>query len=302
MLTIFGLAVALFEAIVDYYLRRITHSGSITSLPLVPRFPTNMLLIEQTREVAVIVLLASIAWLASGNRWGKLAAFTWIFAIWALFSRIFLFMAGELTRPKSAWMISIPAPMQSYAPVWIVIVATMLMLGCSLWMLRSKADGLSDTSSGPRVNYAVTLALLTVLAIAMAHLEGVVVVYIRAILLHYSPHMSGFHQFDAPSWLMSAERIREACTIVMIFAVSMLAGKSKWEKFAVFMWVFAFWDIFYYVSLKVCTGWPESLGTLDVLFLIPVVWVEPVWFPVLISILMIVIAFLIFRKENRTAY
>jgi len=34
--------------------------------------------------------------------------------------------------------------------------------------------------------------------------------------------------------------------------------------------------------------WPESLKTLDVLFLIPVPWVGPVWLPVTVSAAMVV--------------
>jgi hypothetical protein len=46
------------------------------------------------------------------------------------------------------------------------------------------------------------------------------------------------------------------------------------------MFVFGIWDLFYYVWLKVCLGWPSSLLTWDVLFLIPVPWVGPVLAPV----------------------
>jgi hypothetical protein len=54
-----------------------------------------------------------------------------------------------------------------------------------------------------------------------------------------------------------------------------------------FLYAFAIWDIFYYVFLYVLLGWPESLFTWDILFLIPVPWVGPVICPCLVSLAMI---------------
>jgi hypothetical protein len=47
---------------------------------------------------------------------------------------------------------------------------------------------------------------------------------------------------------------------------------------------FGAWDIFYYVWLKVFLGWPPSLLTWDILFLIPVPWIGPVLAPVVVSL------------------
>ena len=52
------------------------------------------------------------------------------------------------------------------------------------------------------------------------------------------------------------------------------------------MIVFGIWDIFYYVFLWFILGWPESLLTWDILFLIPYPWVGPVLAPVLVSLAM----------------
>lgn len=73
----------------------------------------------------------------------------------------------------------------------------------------------------------------------------------------------------------------------MLIGVSFLAAKSPKERWAFFLWTFAFWDIFYYVGLWLAIQWPPSFLTQDVLFLIPVPWIAPVWFPVSISLLTI---------------
>lgn len=80
---------------------------------------------------------------------------------------------------------------------------------------------------------------------------------------------------------------REAATILMLVTLALLVGHSWLDRAMVFLWTFAFWDLFYYVSLYVLIKWPPKLITIDVLFLIPVPWIAPVWFPVGVSSLTI---------------
>jgi hypothetical protein len=39
-------------------------------------------------------------------------------------------------------------------------------------------------------------------------------------------------------------------------AVSLLAASSLLERWVMFLWMFAFWDIFYYAGLWLMIGWP----------------------------------------------
>jgi hypothetical protein len=50
------------------------------------------------------------------------------------------------------------------------------------------------------------------------------------------------------------------------------------------------WDIFYYLFLYLSLGWPEGLATWDVLFLLPLPWIGPVWSAVVLAVLFIVTA------------
>jgi hypothetical protein len=68
---------------------------------------------------------------------------------------------------------------------------------------------------------------------------------------------------------------------------------------AVFMLLFGVWDVVYYAALKVLIGWPESLATWDVLFLLPSPWVGPVWAPIFIAISMVVAGIFILRRVER---
>jgi hypothetical protein len=86
-----------------------------------------------------------------------------------------------------------------------------------------------------------------------------------------------------PQSLQTVEPLREAATMIMLVAVALLSAASRRERCAAFLWTFAAWDISYYAALWATVGWPPSLSAPDVLFLIPVPWLAPVWFPLLVS-------------------
>jgi hypothetical protein len=82
---------------------------------------------------------------------------------------------------------------------------------------------------------------------------------------------------------------REAATIIMLVVITYLVGSSWLERGVFFLWTFAFWDLFYYVSLYILIKWPPTIKTIDVLFLIPVPWIAPVWFPIGVSSFTIIV-------------
>lgn len=149
------------------------------------------------------------------------------------------------------------------------------------------------------MKYTVVLkniAALFIFSIAMGFLESSVVIYLRKI---YYPGGFSFPLVAIDKATAIVEIWREAATIVMLAAVGYLSGKSLASRFGNFVFCFAVWDIFYYVFLKVFLNWPESLFTWDILFLIPVPWVGPVWSPCLFSVLMILFALVVqFRERN----
>jgi hypothetical protein len=135
----------------------------------------------------------------------------------------------------------------------------------------------------------VTLILTAVFGIAMAHLEGVVVVYLRRACGILGTESNKIALENIPKGYIFIEQTREAATIVMLAVVSVLAGETWLDRTVVFLWTFAFWDLFYYVSLYLLIKWPTALSTTDVLFLIPCPWIAPVWFPIGVSSLTIVV-------------
>lgn len=124
-------------------------------------------------------------------------------------------------------------------------------------------------------------------AVAMAYLEAAVVVYLRAALGDATGDIFPIDTSSAGQpggWI---EIGREAATIVMIAAVGWITGRSGLERLAWAAVVFGIWDIGYYGWLWVFNGWPPSLGTWDLLFLIPVPWAGPVVAPMLVSLALV---------------
>lgn len=133
---------------------------------------------------------------------------------------------------------------------------------------------------------------MTVFFMAMAFLESAVVVYLRAL---YYPNGFAFPLVPMDQNLVTTEVFREFATLVMLLAPGALVSRSALERFAWFCFGFGVWDIFYYIWLKVLLNWPAGLADPDLLFLIPVPWVGPVWAPCVISLGLIVLAVLILR-------
>ena len=139
----------------------------------------------------------------------------------------------------------------------------------------------------------VKLLLLAVFGLAMAHFEGVVVVYLRKAIGMNDSQSNDESLGKIPVRLLRIEMTREAATIVMLVVIACLTGIGWIERGIFFLWTFAFWDLFYYVSLYILIRWPPKLTTTDVLFLIPVPWIAPVWFPVAVSSLTIFVILLL---------
>jgi hypothetical protein len=141
-----------------------------------------------------------------------------------------------------------------------------------------------------------TLIWSSVFSVAMGYLEAAVVIYLRKI---YYPDGFAFPLVPIPADVGLVEVLREAATILMLAAVGIISGRTTAQRFALFVYCFAVWDIFYYVFLRIFDSWPASLLTWDILFLIPMPWVGPVLAPVIVSLTMIALTLVvIFAAEK----
>ena len=125
-----------------------------------------------------------------------------------------------------------------------------------------------------------TLILLFAWGTAFGYMEAAVVVYLRAL---YYPDGFVFPLTLISGDILWTEVGREAATLVLLAATAWLSFGRLQSRMAAFALLFGMWDLFYYVFLKLFLGWPQSLTTLDILFLIPAPWVGPVYAPLLAS-------------------
>ncbi len=164
----------------------------------------------------------------------------------------------------------------------------------------SETDGIQNQISKPLSDTIKRFWIAVIFSIAFGYIEAAVVVYLREIF-----YPEGFTFpiiiFGAePVWrrLLITEIGREAATIVLIFTGAWLFGKNRQQRFAYFLIIFAVWDIFYYVWLKVLLDWPATIMEWDILFLIPIAWASPVLYPVIISIVMLAFAMVILYENS----
>lgn len=139
------------------------------------------------------------------------------------------------------------------------------------------------------------LITVAIFSIAMGYLESAVVVYLREI---YYPDGFAFPLKMMSEHVMITEVFRELATLIMLAGIGWIAGRSNQERFGFFIFAFGIWDIFYYIFLYALLGWPESLFTWDILFLLPTTWVGPVLAPCINALSMMLFGGLIWYYQS----
>jgi hypothetical protein len=142
----------------------------------------------------------------------------------------------------------------------------------------------------------VRLLWWTVFAAAFGYMEAAVVIYLRRATgmapgLDYPAifqarqapfHSAGILMEMRRQGVLSLELGREVATMLLLFGAAWAAGRTARERFGIFGYTFAVWDLSYYLYLMFWIGFPHSLSDTDIYFLIPIAWYGPVWFPVLV--------------------
>ncbi len=133
-----------------------------------------------------------------------------------------------------------------------------------------------------RPGFTPTAVAVVAFGVAFGYVEAAVVVYLRA-ALELAPGAVMAQSVGSFGTFEAVEIARELATLAMIAAVGTLAGRTRLERLAWAAVVFGAWDIVYYVGLRLAIGWPLTLDSWDVLFLVPTRWVGPVWAPLVVT-------------------
>ncbi len=163
----------------------------------------------------------------------------------------------------------------------------------------------------PRRRSALDLSVLVAFAAAFGFVEAAVVYDLRTLIgspnayrfghyhtllnLGFITFVSSLHSLLPPA-VGRVEVVRESATMVMLLAVAWLAGRTARQRVGAYFVAFAVWDLTYYLYLRLIDGWPTSLFTRDVFFLVPVPWIGPVITPLLIFLVVLVIGVRLYRS------
>ena len=128
-----------------------------------------------------------------------------------------------------------------------------------------------------RLRRSTSYLALALFAIAFGIEEAIVVLYLR--VLPAQPAHMRVSSAAVPAIATDTyhlEIAREICTVIVLGVVATFAGAHGAQRFRNFLFAFGAWDIVYYVALWALSGHPGFTNG-DVLFLIPVPWIGPVW-------------------------
>jgi len=138
--------------------------------------------------------------------------------------------------------------------------------------------------------------IVVIFSIGFAYIESAVVVYLRTI---FHPEGFAFPFSDIPI------RHHWRILLTLILTGAWLFGKNRHQRVAYFATIFAVWDTFYYIWLKILSSclkpipdWPMSIMDWDILFLLPTTWAGPLLAPVLISLTLLLFAAIILYKDS----
>lgn len=140
--------------------------------------------------------------------------------------------------------------------------------------------------------------LLAAFAAAMAFAEAAVVVYLRAVI-GAGPL---FPMKDLPPLLLSLEIGREMATLVMLASVAVISVRGGARRMGAFLFLFSAWDVLYYAWLRIAIGWPAGVRDWDILFLIPLPWIGPVWSVLVLCAGMAAFAVLFLRMPEEARF
>ena len=132
---VFAASFALVESAIVVYLRSLYYPGGF-SLPL-RVISKHHYWVELSRELATIIILASVGFLAGPSRWQKFAYFMMAFGIWDIF--YYIWLKVTLNWPDSVfdWDVLFLVPVPWIGPVIAPVLISVLMVLAGLFILRA---------------------------------------------------------------------------------------------------------------------------------------------------------------------
>jgi hypothetical protein len=161
VVVIFAMAMAWVESAVVYYLR--THIDRIVPyqpdpLPIVGGLGT----VELARELATLIMLFTVGWLAGKNLRARVGYMAIAFGIWDIFYYVFLKLMCDWPKSLADWDILFLIPLPWWGPVWAPVSIAALMI---LWGIL--ASQFERPGHGWLSNWRVWILNFTGMALAL---------------------------------------------------------------------------------------------------------------------------------------
>ncbi len=125
--SVFGIAMGFLEAAIVVYLRRLYFPGGF-GFPLTIPGDTLVLFAELIREVATVVMLLALAWLAGSNYLQRFGWFLFSFAVWDIFYYVGLEVFLGWPPSWLTWDVLYLIPVTWVGPVLAPVICSLLMV------------------------------------------------------------------------------------------------------------------------------------------------------------------------------
>jgi hypothetical protein len=142
VVAVYALAMGYLEAVVVYYIRYAlgdVHTTASVTSSIALRFPWG---IEMTREVATLVMLATVALLAGRDWRERTAALLWAFGIWDATYYLGLEILAQWPASLLTQDVYFLLPIPWGGPVWVPLLADALLAVLASWLVfgRRRAE------------------------------------------------------------------------------------------------------------------------------------------------------------------
>ena len=158
--TVYAIAMAYIDSAIVVYLRRLYYPQGF-DFPLVI-IDTPTLLLELGREVATIVMLATVGSAAGRTKVGKFAYFLLLFGVWDIFYYVWLKVFIDWPASLLTWDVLFLIPVPWVGPVLAPVTVALTMIGMGLVLLSLEQRG-PVFAAGKTVWLAQIVACLVVI-------------------------------------------------------------------------------------------------------------------------------------------
>ena len=131
-----AVAFAFVEAMVVFYLRRLfALQYDLRFTPAGFHFPRAYLPYERAREVATMVMLLAVGFLAGRTWWQRLAFWLFAFGLWDVFYYVWLWVLVRWPSSPGTRDLLFLIPDEWWAPVWQPVLASLCLMAVAVLIL-----------------------------------------------------------------------------------------------------------------------------------------------------------------------